>query len=383
MIYLDNSATTKVCDAAVAAMTEVFMCDFGNPSSLHTLGIEAEAYMDDARYEIAGRLGCDAACITFTSGGTESNNLALFGAAEARKRYGSRIVTSAIEHSSVIEPVKELERRGYEVIWLRPGENGSVREEDIAAAVNEKTILISLMYVNNETGALQPVKAAVRAAENACKRLGMAKKPIVHCDAVQAFGKTDLNALSLGVDMMSISAHKIHGPKGAGALYIKKGVKIIPQIFGGGQERGLRSGTENVPAIAGFGAAAKDIGDIRSNYERVSDVRDHLLERLAALSNVKINSPQSALPYITNISLPGRKSETMVHYLASKGIFVSGGSACSKGKLSYVLEAQGLSGAIIDSSLRISLSKYTTKKDIDELVKAIDEMPLKVNKISL
>lgn len=371
MIYLDNSSTTPVCAAAADAVCRMLNDDFGNPSSLHTLGAAAEGRMDAARSAIAARLHCDASRITFTSGGTEANNIAIFGAAEARKRYGRRIVTSLIEHPSALMPAKELERRGFEVVYLKPDENGAVSEEDIFAAVNEDTILISLMYVNNETGALLPVRAAARAAENIFCRCELPKKAVVHCDAVQAFGKAEINPAALGIDTMSISSHKIHGPKGAGALYVGKDVRLAPVIFGGGQERGLRSGTENMPGIAGFGAAAEEIGDIRENYLHAEGLRDRLLGHLSRIPGVRVNSGKNAFPYITNISVPGRKSETMVHRLAAKGIFVSGGSACAKGKRSYVLEAQGLSAPLIDSSLRISLSRLNTAEDIDAFADAL------------
>lgn len=374
MVYLDNSSTTPVCRRAIEAINKALCEDFGNPSSLHMLGINAEFYLDYTRKAVAKRLGCENGCITFTSGGTEANNTAIFGAVSARKRCGKRIITSEIEHPSVLNVFKSLESNGYEVIWLSPDAFGKIRSEDIFNAVNSETVLISIMYVNNETGALQPVEAAVDAAKSAAARFNMAKKPLVHCDAVQAFGKVDINVKAMDIDLMSISAHKLHGPKGIGALYIKKGVKIPPLMFGGGQEKDMRPGTENVPAIAGFGAAVEDIGNISQNYSVVKSLKDYLLSRLAEINGVIINSPADALPFIINISLPEHKSETLLHRLEAKEIYVSSGSACSKGKLSHVLKAQGFAADIIDSSIRISLSKFNTHEDMDVLVQALKEI---------
>ena len=374
MVYLDNSSTTPVCRRAIEAINKALCEDFGNPSSLHMLGINAEIYLDYTRKAVAKRLGCESKCITFTSGGTEANNTAIFGAVSARKRCGKRIITSEIEHPSVLNVFKLLENNGYEVIWLSPDAFGKIRNEDIFNAVNSETVLISIMYVNNETGALQPVEAAVDAVKSAAARFNMAKKPLVHCDAVQAFGKVDINVKAMDIDLMSISAHKLHGPKGIGALYIKKGVKIPPLMFGGGQEKDMRPGTENVPAIAGFGAAVEDIGNISQNYSVVKLLKDYLLSKLAEINGVVINSPADALPFIINISLPGHKSETLLHRLEAKEIYVSSGSACSKGKLSHVLKSQGLAADIIDSSIRISLSKFNTHEDMDALVQALKEI---------
>lgn len=375
MVYLDNSSTTPVCRRALEAAEKALREDFGNPSSLHMLGVTAEGYLDDARAAIASLLGCEAGCIAFTSGGTEANNTAIFGAVEARKRYGRRLIASAIEHPSVLNAFKALEGRGYEVIWLTPDNSGRVREKDIYDAVNGDTILISLMYINNETGVIQPVSAAVSAAKAAAARFDMAKRPLVHCDAVQAFGKVRINAAAEDIDLMSISSHKIHGPKGAGALYIKKGVRIAPLMYGGGQEKGVRPGTENVPAIAGFGAAAGDIGSISENLEAAAALKDRLISGIASLSGkVVVNSPGDALPYIINISLPGHKAETLLHRLETREIYVSSGSACSKGRLSHVLKAQGLPLELIDSSLRISLSRFSTAEDIDALTGALREL---------
>ncbi len=374
LVYLDNSSTTPVCRHAIEAMNKVLCEDFGNASSLHMLGIDAEGYLDDARVSVAKRLSCESGCITFTSGGTEANNMAVFGAVSALKRFGRRIITSEIEHPSVLNAFKALENEGYEIVWLKPDASGKIRERDIFEAVNSETIFISLMYVNNETGALQPVESVVAAAKSAAVRFDMAKKPLVHCDAVQAFGKIDINVKAMDIDLMSVSAHKLHGPKGAGALYIKKGVRISPLMYGGGQEKGLRPGTENVPAIAGFGAAVEDIGNISQNCAAAKALKEYLLLRLSEIEGAIINSPADALPFIINISLPGHKAETLLHRLEAKEIYVSSGSACSKGKLSHVLKAQGLDAGIIDSSIRISLSRFNTNKDIDALAQALKEI---------
>ncbi|MBR4765317.1 MAG: cysteine desulfurase [Clostridia bacterium] len=365
--YFDNSATTKPCaeaiDAAAKAMSEIW----GNPSSLHRHGMKADSLLELSRERIAAKLTCSPDEIYFTSGGTESNNTALCGAARKLRKQGSRIVSTVIEHPSVYETLSELEREGFEVIRLGVDGEGKIREDELFEAVNEKTILVSIMAVNNETGAIQPVQAAKRAITRAHS------PALVHCDAVQAFGKMPLKPSSLGADLMSISAHKIHGIKGAGALYIRKGVKIAPLVFGGEQENKLRPGTQAMPAIAAFGAAAKALPDIEKEFEKAKELRDYMLALFSETGGIEINSPSDALPFITNISVIGRRSEPMLSFLSEKGVYVSSGSACSKGKKSRVLAEMGLSPERLESPLRISFSRFTAKEEIDCLAEAIKQ----------
>lgn len=365
-IYLDNCATTRVCEEAAAKAVEAMTEHYGNPSSLHGLGVDAQSVLTAAREQIAAGLHCDAREIVFTSGGTEANNLAVFGAAKALRRRGERIVTTQIEHSSVARAVDELEKDGFEVVRLKPGEDGSVSETDLMQAVTPRTILVSMMLVNNETGAIQPVNAARRAVKAA------GAPALIHCDCVQAFGKLPISPAKLGVDLLSISAHKIHAPKGAGALYVSKSARILPVSRGGGQERGLRSGTEPVPAIAAFGEAARLACEgLHANAMRLLALRTACAELLRGLGFVTVNSPENGAPHILNISAEGVRSEIMLHYLASKGIYVSSGSACGRGEKSPVLAAMSLSNSRIDSALRISFSRYNTIAEVEALANAL------------
>jgi len=365
--YFDNSATTAPCCEAVNAVSHAMTKCWGNPSSLHALGNEAKDLLDSSREEIAKRLSCAPEEIFFTSGGTESNNLALYGAAYQMRRMGKRIVSISVEHSSIDDTLSKLEAEGFEVIRLRVDNYGRINEKDLFAAVNSNTILISMMLVNNEVGTIMPVQAAKRAAM-------MARSPaLIHCDAVQAFGKMPVKPAALGVDLMTISSHKIHGPKGVGAIYIRKGVKIKPRTFGGEQENKIRPGTEAMPAIAGFAAAAKALPDPQKELEHIRMLRDYMVSKLEELGDIVINSPPDALPYVTNISVLGIKSEPMLNFLSGKGICVSSGSACSKGKKSHVLMQMGLDRRRLDSPLRISFSRFTTVQEIDALILGIAE----------
>lgn len=365
--YFDNSATTAPCCEAVNAVSHAMTTCWGNPSSLHAIGNEAKDLLDNSRAEIAKRLSCAPEEIFFTSGGTESNNLALYGAAYQMRRMGKRIVSTSVEHSSIEDTLSKLEAEGFEVIRLRVDNYGRINEKDLYAAVNSNTILISMMLVNNEVGTTMPVQAAKRAAM-------MARSPaLIHCDAVQAFGKMPLKPATLGVDLMTVSSHKIHGPKGVGAIYIRKGVKIKPRTFGGEQENKIRPGTEAMPAIAGFAAAAKALPDPQKELEHITMLRDYMVSKLEELGDIVINSPPDALPYVTNISVLGIKSEPMLNFLSGKGICVSSGSACSKGKKSHVLMQMGLDRRRLDSPLRISFSRFTTVQEIDALILGIAE----------
>lgn len=363
--YLDNSATTPLCKEAVEKINFTLTSCWGNPSSLHSNGIAASELLEESRGIIAGKLSCEPNEIIFTSGGTESNNIAVLGAANALKRRGSRIITTSVEHPSVDEPIKYLESQGFDVIRLRVNENGLIDERQLYAATNPSVVLISVMYVNNEVGTIQPVEFAKRAAVHA------GANALIHCDAVQAFGKVQLKPYNMGVDLMSISSHKIHGPKGAGALFIKKGTRLAPHSLGGLQENKFRPGTEPLHDIAGFAAAAKALPDYHQSLEKATALRDYFVQNVSAMENVKINSPANALPYITNISVLGIPSEVMLNYLAEMGIYVSSGSACSKGHKSRVLTAMNLNDERINSALRISISRFTTKEEIDYLLYGI------------
>lgn len=366
-IYLDNSATTRICSEAAEKMIYIINNVYGNPSSLHSKGLEAEHEITAARRAVAYSLGVSDKEIFFTSGGTEANNLAVFGAARARRRRGNKIVTTAVEHSSVFESCKALENEGFEVEYLTPGEDGCISEKQLFDAIDENTVLVTVMLVNNETGAIFPVECIRKIVEE------KNSPALIHCDAVQAYGKTAVKPYKIGCDLLTVSAHKIHGPKGSGALFVKKGVFIKPIIYGGEQEMKLRPGTEALPLICGFGAAAASIGDVRENYLRMWKLRDYAARKLLAIGGVRLNSPANSLPCILNVSAVGVRSETMLHFLEKKNIYISSGSACAKGKKSHVLSAMGLPEERQDSALRISFSKYSTEEEIDELARAIEE----------
>ena len=340
-------------------MTEIY----GNPSSLHTLGIRAEEVLGSSRRTVAQALGVSSGEIYFTSGGTEANNLAVLGTAKWLRKRGNRIVTTAIEHSSVAESMNELEEEGFEVIRLTPDSSGHISPESFENSINEKTILVSSMYVNNETGLILPVDKLKRIIED------KNSPAVLHSDCVQAFCKIPVKPQKLGIDIATVSAHKLHAPKGVGAIYIRKGLHTKPRQFGGEQERKIRPGTEPLPLIAAFAEAIKEI-NISANYRAVTALNELLRKKLAEM-NLTINSPSDALPYILNFSVPGIRSETMLHFLASEGIYVSSGSACAKGKPSHVLTAMGLNKNTADSALRVSFSAENTADDITALTEAI------------
>ena len=367
-IYLDNAATTKPCEeavkAAMAAMTEYY----GNPSSLHRAGLDAQLAVDGARKIIADTIGTEPSCLYFTSGATESNNLALRGASAAYGRKAKRIVISAVEHASVEETAADLEKKGFEVTRVSPREDGRFYAADFINACGEDVCLISMMYVNNETGYVLPVKETFAMVKRKYPHI------ITHTDCVQAYMKLPVKASALGADLISLSGHKVHGGKGVGALYIKKGVRVLPVVTGGKQEKGIRSGTESVPMICAFGAAVEKLAPtINDRWERVSALRTYLLGRLAEIDNISVNSPDDGSPYVVNISAEGKRSEIMLHFLESKGIYVSSGSACSKGQQSGVLGQFGIMGKRADSALRISMSAETTEAELDEFVTALSD----------
>lgn len=363
--YLDNSATTQVCEEAASAALRMMRENYGNPSSLHKMGISAEAAVEQARETIADALGVQAKNVFFTSGGTEANNTAILGAAEALKRRGDRVIVSAIEHSSVYESAKRLAQLGFDVQFAPVNANGVVDIDSLRRLLNEKTILVSVMAVNNETGSVQPTERIAKLVH------ALSPEALFHCDAVQAFCKMPLKPKKWGVDLMTVSAHKIHAPKGCGALYIREGARVMPLLYGGEQQHKVRPGTESAPLIAAFGTAV-DSSDLSQNAEHIKMLNAYAKEKLAAIEGIAFNSPDDALPYIINISAEGIRSETMLHHLESRGVFVSSSSACAKGKRSYVLEAMGLPDDRIDSSLRISFSRYNTTEDIDALIEGIN-----------
>lgn len=364
--YLDNSATTVVSEKAARKAFEIMTENYGNPSSLHYKGMTAEQELDKARKAVASRLSAQTEEIFFTSGGTEANNTAVFGAAYSKKRRGKKIITTSVEHSSIMESFAQLESEGFETVYISPRSDGKVYAEDVAQAVDENTIFVSVMSVNNETGCIMPVEEIFSAVKQKNSEV------ICHTDAVQAFGKININVKKLGADLLSVSSHKIHGPKGCGALFIKKGVRILPRTFGGEQEKKMRCGTEAMPLIGAFGVACNEL-EIDKNYDKISDLCDYARQKLSEIDGVVFNSPQDALPYVLNISAGKVRSETMLHFLEEYKIYVSSGSACAKGKPSHVLSAMGVTPERADSALRISFSKYNTKEDIDALCEALKQ----------
>ena len=365
MIYLDNSATTKPNAACVEAMTRLLCDAWGNPSSVHELGIAAERELKNARREVAASLGAEPERVFFTSGGTEADNWAIFSACERLKKRGNHIVTTAVEHHAVLHPMKSLEAKGFEVTYLQPDETGFVSEDRLKAALRPDTILVSIMMVNNESGAVMPIADMIRLTRR------LSPLALFHTDAVQGFLKIPFKAKTLGADLISVSGHKIHGPKGVGALYIRPGLPLPPFIHGGGQEGNFRSGTENLPGICGFAAACAST-DAQQEIARMTDLRDYCRARAQEIPGLTLIGQQAA-PHIVNLSLPGLRSQGIINCLQTKGIYVSAGSACSKGHRSHVLEAMRLPPAVIDGSVRVSFCGDNTREDVDALVSALSE----------
>ena len=364
--YLDNSATTAVTPEVAALAARIMTEQYGNPSSLHRRGFWAERALTEARGQVAAVLRCRPEEIIFTSGGTESNNLALLGAARAARRRGNRIVTTAVEHHSVLAVCRQLESEGFEVAYVSPDAGGVITPESFAAACDEKTVLASCMMVNSETGALHDIPAIAAA----CRR----KNPgiLFHADCVQAFGRLEIAPARWGVQLVSVSGHKIHAPQGVGALYVAKGVRLLPPLYGSGQERGLRPGTENLPGICAMGLAAERMNARRvENAAHFTALRQKLITNLSQSPAVCINSPEAAAPYIINLSVEGIRSEIMIHYLEQFEIYVSSGSACAKGERSHVLTAMGLPEDRIDSAIRVSMTDTTAEEEIDEFCRRL------------
>lgn len=371
--YLDNSATTKVSDGVRDIVVKTMTEDFGNPSSLHMKGIEAEKYLRDAREIIAKALKVTEKEIIFTSGGTEANNMALIGIAEAYKRAGRHIITTAIEHASVLDTMKYLTEQGYSVTYLNVDKSGRIDLEELKNAITDETILVSVMYVNNEIGAVEPIEEIGKIIK---KRN---TNTVFHVDAIQAFGKYKIYPKKLKIDALSVSGHKIHGPKGIGFLYVSDKVKIRPIIHGGGQQRGLRSGTDNVPGIAGMGQAVREAyTDMETKVEKMRKLKDYLTDSLLKLSDVRINSSKGddGSPNIVSASFIGVRSEVMLHALEEKGVYVSSGSACSSNKsgISVTLKSIGLNKEALDSTLRFSFCDTTTMEETDYALEAVKEL---------
>ncbi|MDY3240357.1 MAG: cysteine desulfurase family protein [Anaerovoracaceae bacterium] len=377
IVYLDNSATTRQYDQVTDVMAEAMRETYGNPSSLHMLGVEAEKKVRSSRKILASALGASEEEFFFTSGGTESDNTVLFGVAEARKRTGKKIITTAVEHPAILEPAKRLEAMGFTVEYIGVDRNCHLNLDQLASAIDDETILISAMGVNNEAGTILPIGeiAALKDRYNREHKTDI----LLHSDAVQAFGKVpvDLKGAYKGVDFLSVSGHKIHGPKGIGGLYIRKGIHLPPFMNGGGQERHMRSGTENTPGIIGFGKAAEmGMADFAKRTEAMKRARARLLEGLLAeIPDIRINSPQdeTASPSVLNVSFLGTRGEVLLHTLEQEGIFVSTGSACSSNKKgrSHVLTAMGLSDKEIEGAIRFSFSEENTLEEMDYTVEKV------------
>ena len=363
--YLDNSATTRVCpeaaEAALKAMTEVY----GNPSSTYTKGREAKALLDAARKQIADALGCQPGELVFTSCGSESDNWAILSGAEAMRRKGKHVISSLAEHDAVRKSMEELAARGYEVTSLKPDKTGAISPEAVKEALRPDTILVSLMLVNNETGAVTDIPAVSRVLKEA------GSQALLHVDAVQAFCKIPFTPKSLGADMISVSGHKIHAPKGIGALYIKKGLRLKPFVVGGSQEDGRRAGTEAVPQIAAFGAAAQlASAHLAENMEHMAALKARTLDTLRA-TIPELKWIETGAPHILSVSLPGWRSEVLMNFLEAQEIYVSRSSACKKGARSHVLESIGMDAKTIDGALRIGFCRYNTAEDVDALCAAL------------
>lgn len=364
-IYLDNAATTRVCTEAADIAYKVMTDCYGNPSSMHTKGRDAKAYLDTARAQIASALGCSASEVYFTSCGSESDVWAITRGAESAARRGRHIISSAVEHDAVRKTLEELESRGFEVTYLSPEKDGSVSADAVKAALREDTILVTLMMVNNETGGITDIAAIAKMLK------GCGSKALLHTDAVQGFMKVPFSAKKLGADMISISGHKIHAPKGIGALYIKTGVKIKPLIRGGAQEGGMRAGTEAMPQIAAFGKAAEiAFSGMKDNCDTMASLR------ALAMSTICADIPEAQIigggaPHILSVSLPGWRSEVLMNFLEAEGIYVSRSSACKKGGRSHVLEAMRLPAQVIDGAIRVSFSRYNTEDDVLALCSAL------------
>ena len=377
--YLDNSATTRCSKAAADKVVLLLTEDFGNPSSLHMKGVIAEKYINEAKKKIARTLKCQEKEIVFTSGGTESNNLAIIGSAMANQRAGKHIITTQVEHASVANTMKFLEDNGFEITYLGVDHDGRISLEELKAAMRPDTILVSIMQVNNEIGAVMPVEEAGKLIKE------INPGTLFHVDAIQSYGKLHISPKNMNCDLLSVSGHKIHGPKGSGFLYIKDKTKIKPIIYGGGQQKGMRSGTENVPAIAGLGVAAEEIyTDLDTKIEAMYALKSHFINEVTRIDGVTVNglTDKTSAPHIVSVSVQGVRAEVILHTLEDKNIYVSAGSACSSNKpaVSATLKAIGLPKELLDSTVRFSFCVDTTIEEIDYAVKVMQDVVPKLQK---
>jgi cysteine desulfurase len=368
MIYLDNSATTKPCAKAVEAMTKALTEGWANPSALYSFGIDAAHALRDARVAVAKAMGAEPDRVFFTSGGTEADNWAIFGAVKRLGKRGKHIITTAIEHHAVLNCMKDLENQGFDVTYLQPDNLGNISVDSLKAALRKDTILVSIMMVNNEVGSVMPIEKMAKLTHRVCP------DAIFHTDAVQGFLKVPFAAKTLGADLITVSSHKVHGPKGAGALYISPRLKSFPALLlGGGQESNYRSGTEATPAIAGFAAAAAaGAATFREDIAREKELLNGLVEKLCKLDGVKINGAHDA-SHILSLSVPGVPTQNTINILQDANICVSAGSACAKGHRSHTLTAMNLSPEIMDGSFRVSICKDTTQEELDRLVEVMEK----------
>ncbi len=374
-VYLDNSATTKCFDSVASLMTKIMCEDYGNPSSMHNKGVLAENYIRYAKEVISMNLKVNEKEIIFTSGGTESDNLALIGTALANRRAGNHLITTSIEHPAVLQTMQYLESLGFVVTYLPVDKNGVIRLEDLQRAITRDTILVSIMHTNNEIGSLQPI------AEAGALIKRMNPNIVFHVDAIQGYGKFRILPKKMHIDLLAVSAHKIHGPKGIGFLYVNERIKIKPILFGGGQQKGMRSGTENVPAIAGLAKAVEEVyRNLESDINNLYALKDLFVKEVVKIEDVRINGKigMESAPHIVNLSIRGVRSEVMLHALEEKGIYVSAGSACasnhSSAATSATLKAIGADKETLNSSIRFSFSVFTTKEEINYTIQALHDM---------
>lgn len=375
-VYLDNGATTIVSDSVVAKMNEVFTTVYGNASSMHHMGLEAEKLIKQSKKKIAKSFKATPEEIIFTSGGTEANNLAIQGLLNHSSCRKKHLITTMTEHPSVLNVCQKFEKEGYSVTYLSVDEKGLINLNDLEAALSEETALVSIMYVNNEIGSIQDLAAI-------SKLIKMKSEAVFHVDAVQALGKVECHVKKHGIDMMTVSSHKIHGPMGVGALYIKKGILLEPLFFGGGQQKGVRPGSENTPGIVGFATACEEaVTALNETQKHLIHLRDHFIQEVLKVNGAKYNGNYDA-PHIANISFPNMRGEVLLHVLESKGIYVSTGSACASKNKSYshVLEAIGLDEKHMEGAIRFSFSKYTTKDMIDYTLRVVKESILELDEI--
>lgn len=398
MIYLDNSATTRPFDEVREIMNKVMDVDFGNPSSMHNLGVASENYIKKSKEQIAKTLKCKESEILFTSGGTESDNMAIIGGCMANARIGKHVITTSIEHPAILETCGFMEKQGYEVTYLPVGKDGRVKIEDLKAALRKDTVIVSIMHVNNEIGSTMPLEEIGRVVKE------NNPNTLFHVDSVQGYGKYRINPKKLSIDLLSISGHKIHGPKGIGVLYIAEKTKISPIIFGGGQQKAMRSGTENVPGIAGIGLAAEIIyKEFDTKMDKLYELKQYFVKELLKIDNVSVNgligegaglshseigtdldSIKMTAPHVVSASIKGVRAEVMLHTLEDKGIYVSSGSACATNKpqISSTLKSIGLQSDLLDSTIRFSMSVETSREEIEETIRALNDVIPQLRKYS-